>query len=146
MKSKYSLEERRELKSRLKSVMMNHVGSTRKIGMGELYEQVFSEGYGHRINDTKFLRVLIDELQREGIRICSSRSNSNGGYWLAATATELNSYCDVLKTEIVHKGSKVAALQRMALPELLGQMALNLTHHTDDGQEGAEDEIPDEAA
>ncbi|MBN2060731.1 MAG: hypothetical protein JW882_09985 [Deltaproteobacteria bacterium] len=136
MKPKYTLEERRELKSRLKGVMMNHVGPSRKIGMGELYEKVFGEGYGHRINDTKMLRVFIDELQREGIRICSSRSNSNGGYWLAATATELNGYCDVLKTEIVHKASKVAALQRLALPDLLGQMALNLEHGAEGGEHG----------
>lgn len=128
MKTKYTLEERREFKSRLKSVMMNHVGPSRKIGMGELFEEVFEEGYGHRINDTKFLRVLVDELQKEGIRICSSRSSVNGGYWLAATPTELNGYCDGLKTEAVRKLAKVAGLQRQALPELLGQMALNLSH------------------
>jgi hypothetical protein len=126
MKPKYSLEERRELKSRLKSVLMHHVGPSRKIGMGELYEQVFREGYEHRINDTKFLRVLVDELQREGIAICSSRSSVNGGYWLAATPTELNGYCDVLMAEIARKGSKVAGLKRITLPVLFGQMSMNL--------------------
>jgi len=138
MKARYSLEERRELKSRLKSVMMHHVGPSRKIGMGELFEQVFQKGYENRINGTRMVRVLIEELQKEGIQICSSRSPVNGGYWLAATATEINGYCDVLTTEAVKKLGKVAGLKRMALPALLGQMALNL--------KGAEDEIPDEAA
>jgi len=126
MKNKCSLEERKELKSRLKSILMDHVGPSRKIGMGELFELVLQEGYANRINDTKFIRILVDELQHEGTRICSSRSRVNGGYWLAATGTELNAYCDVLKSEIMRKGRKIAALQHIALPELLGQMSLNL--------------------
>jgi hypothetical protein len=127
VKKKYTLEERRELKSRLKTALMRHVGPSRKIGMGELFEEVFQEGYEHRINDTKFLRVLVDDLQREGIQVCSSRSSTNGGYWLAATATELNRYCDVLLQEITRKASKVAALKHISMPALFGQMALNLT-------------------
>lgn len=126
-KKKLTLEQRRELKSRLKTALMRHVGPSRKIGMGELFEEVFEEGYGDRINDTRFLRALIDELQREGIEICSSRSSDSSGYWLAATATELNGYCDVLLQEITRKASKVAALKHIGLPVLVGQMALNLT-------------------
>jgi len=126
MKTKYSLEERRELKSRLKSVLMKHIGPSRKIGMGELFTEVFQESYENRINDTRMIRILVEELQREGIQICSSRANSGGGYWLAATVTELNGYCDVLKTEAIKKLGKVAGLKRMSLPELMGQMALNL--------------------
>lgn len=126
-KKKLTLEQRRELKSRLKTALMRHVGPSRKIGMGELFEEVFEEGYGDRINDTRFLRALIDELQREGIEICSSRSSDSSGYWLAATATELNGYCDVLLQEITRKASKVAALKHIGLPVLFGQMALNLT-------------------
>jgi hypothetical protein len=132
---KITLEERRELKSRLKTALMRHVGPSRKIGMGELFEEVFEEGYEHRINDTKLLRVLVDDLQREGIEVCSSRSRTNGGYWLAATATELNGYCDVLLQEITRKASKVAALKRISLPVLLGQMAMNLTSKNEEGNE-----------
>jgi len=126
--NKYSLEERRELKSRLKSVLMGHVGPSNKIGMGELYEQVFQEKYSNRINGTKMLRVLINELQNiERLRICSSQSRINGGYYLAQTGGDLNGYCDVLTHAALKKLKKVAVLRRVALPELLGQMRLNLT-------------------
>ncbi len=126
-----TIEARRELKSKLKSALMNCIGPGRKIGMGELYSLVFDQPWSNRINDTKFLRVLIDELQHEGLRICSSRSRVNGGYWLAATGTELNGYCDVLTHEALKKLKKVAGLRRMALPELVGELSLNLKENTD---------------
>lgn len=123
-----TLEGRKELQSRLKSTLMGCVGPGKKVSMGELYKQVFQEDYSDRINGTKMLRVLIDELQSvEGLRICSSQSRTNGGYFLAQTSIDLNRYCDVLTHTALKKLEKVAKLRRMALPELLGQMSLGLT-------------------
>lgn len=127
MKRKYTDEELGAIKDRLKTVLMQHVGASRKIGMGELYERVFCEGYQHRINDTRVLRKLITELRHEGIAICSKKSRSGGGYWLASAGSELDDYCEDLKVEALKKLAIVSKLRRTTLPALIGQMQMNLT-------------------
>lgn len=119
-------EEKRGYKDRLKTILMQHVGASRKIGMGALYERVFSEAYEHRINDTRRLRTLITELRREGIAICSKKSKSRGGYWLASAGSELDDYCESLHSEALKKLAQEARLRRMSLPALIGQIQMNL--------------------
>lgn len=113
------------LKGRLLKVLTVHVGRARRIGMGELYEEVFGERYNHRINDTRNLRELVDELQKEGVPVVSD-SSQTGGYWLASTAGELDDYCGRLRTAALKKLKKEARLRKLTLPQLLGQIQLNL--------------------
>jgi len=115
-------EERDKYLSVLKSVMMDHVGSNRKVGMGELYEQIFGRPWSHRINDTRDVRKLIEELQREeGRRICSD----SGGYWLAASGSELEAYLERQRRRALKILAKEAKIRRMELPALLGQLAID---------------------
>jgi hypothetical protein len=117
-------EERDKYLSVLKSVMMDHVGSNRKIGMGELYEQIFGRPWRHRINDTRDVRHLIEDLQREeGLRICSDA----GGYWLAASGSELEAYLDRQRRRALKILAKEARIRRMELPALLGQLAIDFS-------------------
>lgn len=119
-------KELEEYKGRAARVLMRHVGPGEKISMPDLYEKVFDEKCEHRINGTKRLRKVVTALREEGERICSSTSTANGGYWLAASASELNDYCQ-RKTRGHLKGlAQVARLKRIGLPELLGQMQMEI--------------------
>ena len=125
MKERLTSEEKEALKARLLKVLAaSHVGASSIVGMGELYSSVFGEMWGHRINDTRMLRDMVDELQMEGVRICSKRSRVHGGYFLASSSSELADFCGAIEREALKKLAKAAALKKMALPELLGQMAL----------------------
>ncbi len=126
-------EQMQQAKIRLLMALTHHVGPDNRIGMGELYEQVFGEPYQNRINDTKGLRRLITKLRNEGTAICSDQSTTTGGYWLAASSSETNAYCDNLKKQALRKLSRVAAIKRISLPEFLGQMQLALEMEIEDG-------------
>ena len=120
---KMTPEQKAQYLSTLKSVLMNHVGTGNKIGMGELYTRVIGEPWQHRINDTRAIRKLIETLQREeGLRICSDSS----GYWLAATGSELTEYLARQRKRALKILAKEAKLRHIELPKLLGQLALDL--------------------
>jgi len=123
---KVGSQERERYKGVLLRIMSRHVGAGRKIGMGELYQAVFGEGWQNRINDTRALRTLITELRHEGIPICSVADRSGGGYYLASAGSEMNAYCERLRTTALKKLAMEAKIRRISLPQLLGQMAMNV--------------------
>jgi len=115
-----------EIESRILKVLAGHTGRSRVIGMGELYEKIFGKQWHNRINDTKKLRTAITALRREGVPICSDPSPSGGGYYNASTPGELNAYLDRDKRRAINILAKCAAMRQIALPELLGQLQLEL--------------------
>lgn len=125
-KGRMTEEERLMLKNRLLMEMARHNGPNRKIGMGELFEVVYQKTWNNRINDTRDIRTLITDLRREGVAIGSKKSHSDGGYWLMSTASELDEYCSRLTGEAIKKLGQAARLRNIALPALLGQMALDM--------------------
>lgn len=126
MAKRRSAEETERLKQTRKTmllfIMAGHVGRSKKIGMGELHEEVFKQGWNHRINDTRSLRTLITELRNDGTPICSD----SNGYWLASAGSELNYYCSRLHDQALKKLIQEARLRKMSLPDLLGQTTLEL--------------------
>jgi hypothetical protein len=122
---KYTSEELAEIHMRLYSTLIGCVGQERKIGMGELFQEVFKDFYSHRINDTKALRVLITRLREEGVPVMSSQSKHDGGYWIAANSFEINEYCEKLKNTAIGKLSRIAKMKKISLPEYLGQLKLD---------------------
>jgi len=125
-KRKMTEQEIQMRKTRILMIMSGHVGQSKRIGMGELYERVFEETYDHRINDTRRLRRLITELRKDGVAICSRQSKSSGGYWLASAGSELASYCETLRSRALGILGMEAKVRKMSLPEMMGQMALEL--------------------
>lgn len=119
-------QEKEQFKGQLLMLMPQHIGKSRTIGMGELYEKVFGEAYSHRINDTKRLRKLITELRRDGVPICSSASRFAGGYYLASAGSELADYCEKLRHQGLRKLSLEAKIRKISLAELVGQLRLDL--------------------
>lgn len=123
---KVGSKEREHYKGVLLRILSRHVGSGRKIGMGELYQEVFGAAWANRINDTRALRALITELRHEGIPICSVADRTGGGYYLASAGSEVNAYCERLRTTALKKLKMEAQIRNISLPQLLGQMAMNL--------------------
>lgn len=126
MKPKTTGEELVAAKTRLYQVLTQHVGKTRRIGMGELFEKVFREGWKNRINDTRRLRKFITELRNDGVPICSVATSSGGGYWIASAGSELNDYCQSLRGRAIKILSQEARLRKKTVPELMGQLSLDL--------------------
>jgi hypothetical protein len=113
-------------RARLLIELSRHVGEMNAIGMAELHEAVFSETWCHRINDTKKLRELITEMRNEGVPICSVSASSGGGYYLAAAGSELRGYTERDKKRALRILARIARIERISLPELLGQMRIRM--------------------
>lgn len=107
---------------KLATTLLRHVGPERKVGMGELYETVFGRSWAHRINDTRALRTLITELRSDGMPILSDTH----GYWIAASASEVNGFCDRDKRKALAILGRISMMKNVALPDYLGQMQLEL--------------------
>lgn len=112
--------------ARLLSILTRHIGEEKAIGMGELYERVFGKPYQHRINDTRKLRKLITELRYSGTLIGETRSNTGGGYYLARSVSEMNEFFNRRTHEALKKLHMVSCMKKVGLPELMGQMIMNL--------------------
>ena len=126
-KERLGASEKNALKGEIMSVLSEHVGRERAIGMGELYEKVFNELWQNRINDTRRLRQLITELRRKGKPICSASTSEGGGYYLPAVGQELDQYCQRRRMKALKELSIEAKIRKISLPELLGQMALSMS-------------------
>lgn len=127
MSRKWTPEEWEILEGRVMSHLADHIGRGNAIGMAELYQVVFNRPATHRINSTRALRTLIYGLQYKGKRICSLRQSGGGGYYLAAAGSESRDYIARRKKEALQILGLVSVLERRSLPELLGQMALEMT-------------------
>jgi hypothetical protein len=119
-------QQEQHYKARLLMLMPQHIGKSKTIGMGELFEAVFGEPYAHRINDTKRLRRIITSLRQEGVPICSSASRFSGGYYLASAGSELADYCGKLRRQGLRKLWLEASIRKISLAELVGQLRLDL--------------------
>jgi len=128
-----------EATSRLLMILSRHVGKEHAVDMERLYERVFGEKVAQKINHTRKLRTLVTVLRNQGIPIGSTSAQTGGGYYLVRAGSELNDYCNRLRRRALNALVMEARLRKIALPELLGQMRLNLT-------EGGADAGSDDAA
>lgn len=67
------------------------------------------------------VRTLITELRLEGYAVCGYPGE---GYYMATSAAELEETCQFLRGRAMHSLTLEAALRRIPLPDLLGQMRL----------------------
>ena len=115
-----------ERRNAILSALASHIGAANAIGMGELYELVYGEGWENRINDTRALRKLITDLRAEGVPICSDASSDGGGYYLAAAGSELAGYLRRSERRALLILMRNARIKKISLPDYLGQMKLNM--------------------
>lgn len=124
-------EEWEYYKGRVLARLTQHIGAERAVSSDELYEYVFSAPAEDKINATRNLRKVIRRLRSEGTPIGSSCSKNGGGYYLARTASELDQVADRFKREALRRLMVVSRMLKLSLPELLGQMRLNLEAGSD---------------
>ncbi len=120
-----------EIRAKLLTVLTRHVGETNAISMGELYEAVFGEQWKNKVNDTRKLRLLVNKMRSEGIAICSTTDQNNGGYYLAAAGSEVNDYLRRLERRALKILWRISKIKKVSLPELLGQMRLHMVEKQD---------------
>lgn len=123
-KKKITKQDLDQAKMRLYMIMLQHIGPSQKIGMGELYEQVFGRPWNNRINDTRQIRMLITQMKKEGQAVMSSSSSTNGGYWIAASGSELDAFVKKDKLRALKILSRISNMKKVSLPELMGQMLI----------------------
>jgi len=114
--------EHERMKSRLLVELTGRIGRQNRIGMGELYTKVFGRTWKHRINDTRPLRDLVEELRFDGRPIISD----NTGYWLASSSSELVDYCRRESKKALRILAKQSRMLKKSLPEYLGQLTLDV--------------------
>lgn len=67
------------------------------------------------------LRTLIEELRRQGHHVCGTPAE---GYYMAATEAELLRTCEFLHARAMTSLAQIAAMRRVSLPDLRGQLRL----------------------
>ena len=115
-----------EATSKILLILSQHVGEEKAIDMGELYSRVFNEAYTNKINHTRRLRMVITALRRKGVPIGSTSAKNSGGYYLVRAGSELDAYCRRLRGAALNKLWMEARMRKISMPELLGQMQLNM--------------------
>lgn len=120
-------------KMRALDVLTRHMGKEKAIGAAELYEKVFPDAppWKDKITSTRPLRRVIEALREGGTPICSTRSREDGGYYLPATASELDDYLRRERVRALKILSRIAKTKQTTLPELLGQMQIDMQRTRD---------------
>ena len=119
-------EEFGYLKISVMAILADHVGEQNSIGLAALTEKVFGRPCADPFNDSnaRRLRKLIDALQKEGKKICSRVKTEGGGYYLSAAASQYQKNIDRIKKAGLKKLAKAARMEKIGLPILLNQLAL----------------------
>ncbi len=100
-------------------VLAGHIGSPRGISSRDLVLEV--RGGWPAPACQRAARRVIESLRREGEHVCGTPAE---GYYLAATPTELDRTCLFLYARAMTTLAQVAAMKRVSLPDLRGQLRL----------------------
>ena len=106
------------------SVLSHHIGRGTGIGIAELTRECMNAQHFYGIPDEarkRRVRKLIEELRREGHHICATPAD---GYFIAACTEELQQTCMFLYQRSMTSLTQVAAMKRVSLPDLEGQLKL----------------------
>jgi len=105
------------------SVLARHIGRDN----GATAEQLVREISGDAVPGpswlalTRQLRETVVQLRLEGHHVCATPEN---GYFLAASADELDATCIFLHERAMTSLKQIAAMKRISLPDLRGQLHL----------------------
>jgi len=100
------------------AALQRHIGRDNGATAAELVREIaddlLCDAAGERL-----LRSCVSELRNEGIAICA---HPTYGYFVAATAEELDMCCQFLRSRAMHSLVLESRLRRIPLPDLLGQL------------------------
>lgn len=100
--------------------LQDHIGTARGVTAVQLVMEIRGRFDSER--QTRALRKIIEQLRREGFHVCGHPSN---GYYMAASDAELIATCNFLYDRAMTTLSQVAAMRRVSLPDLKGQLRIN---------------------
>lgn len=102
------------------ATLARHCGADNGVHIGALVTEI--TGGITRPGLERQVRSIIEQLRRrEGSHICAT---PGAGYFLARTEAELNATCSFLFDRAMTSLSQVAAMKRVSLPDLRGQLHL----------------------
>jgi hypothetical protein len=113
-------------KDRVLAALTSHIGEDNGIHMDDLAREFI--GLTHdALRDgeveavSRRIRAVIEDLRDEGHHVCA---HPKSGYFMAATAAELEATCKFLRDRALASLKKEAAMRRVALPDLLAQLRI----------------------
>ncbi|MEW6314322.1 MAG: hypothetical protein AB1513_09835 [Pseudomonadota bacterium] len=68
------------------------------------------------------IRKFVTELRENGVAVCGTPQD---GYFIAATAEELEATCQFLRSRSMHTLRLEACMRKLPMPDLIGQLKLN---------------------
>lgn len=71
--------------------------------------------------DLRHLRKVIQELREQGQHICAHPST---GYFIAATAEELDDTCEYLYERVLCSLKQISRMKKVSIPDIRGQLRL----------------------
>jgi len=121
---RYAVDEAVLTRDRLIAVLSRHIGAARGITIAALVDEAMHPARvlpASRATLERQARELIVQLRLAGQHLCSHPST---GYHLAETADELDRTCLFLYSRAMTSLEQVAAMKRVSLPDLRGQLHL----------------------
>jgi hypothetical protein len=97
-----------------------HIGAGRGVTGRALTAEIVGPMFA-TAGDERSVRHVIEALRRDGEHICGT---THEGYYLAASAEELDRTCLFLYRRSMTTLTQVAAMKRVSLPDLKGQLRL----------------------
>jgi len=101
------------------AALSRHIGAVNGVRADELVGEI--TGHASTPRDERDLRDMIVKLRNDGHHICA---HPGGGYYLAATDAELDATCSFLFERAMTTLKQIAAMKRVSLPDLRGQLHL----------------------
>ena len=109
------------MKDRLLQVLSHHIGADNGTSVSQLARAIVP--VFPTPADERRIRHAIEELRAEGHHICAHPST---GYYIAETDDELDRTCTFLYRRAMTSLRQVAAMKRVSLPDLAGQLNIRL--------------------
>lgn len=107
-------------RDRLLEVLARHIGERNGLNVRELVAAL-DWNEQHNAAAQRAVRELVVALRLEGQHICAHPSS---GYYIAENAAELDQTCLFLYDRAMTSLQQVAAMKRISLPDLRGQLHL----------------------
>lgn len=101
------------------TAMENHVGADSGASGAALVLEICGL-YATKAHE-RALRKVIEELRREGHHLCGTPAE---GYYMAVNDDELLRTCEFLHDRAMTTLAQIAAMRRVSLPDLRGQLRL----------------------
>lgn len=102
------------------AALARHVGATHAAHAEDLVIEI-TECADHIEAGKRRLRQIVEALRVEGYHVCGLPAY---GYYMAADEADLNATCQYLYSRSMTTLKQVAAMKRVSLPDLRGQLRL----------------------